>query len=362
MASCTAGGDRPENYFYQTESIAGIRDARFQEMMPDILVWLGVDRIDWLLSMSSDKYDAIIDAGIDVMQRVSLPDQFVPAGAHVEITAKISAGYHTDKLDSQDIITELRHLEKIRERTGQILDLAKKGQTKHFNLHLDRLDETANFVLKIIRTNYPNLKVPYHSRWRHFKENSVEAMTSKWRCSKKEQVRRLIDLVFVSVLLDAGSGTVWKYTDRDGHTSGRSEGIAHATFDMFKDGLFSSDTAQPWRVNSHGLKALTLSDFSHGFQVSTGNPMTGLEGRYKLLKRLGKALEAHPEFFGQEIARPGNLVDFVMKHAGQDNQVSIRTLWKPVIEGLERYGASVCRVRFRCRGMVGSLLICCCDP
>lgn len=53
------GGDTAENYFYQTESIAGIRDARFQEMMPDPLVWLGIDRIDHLLSMSADKYDGI---------------------------------------------------------------------------------------------------------------------------------------------------------------------------------------------------------------------------------------------------------------------------------------------------------------
>jgi len=69
-----AGGDRPEMYFAQTEAIAGIRDARFQEMMPDVLLWLGINRIDWLLSMSADKYDAISGAGIDVMQRVALPD------------------------------------------------------------------------------------------------------------------------------------------------------------------------------------------------------------------------------------------------------------------------------------------------
>ena len=42
-----AGGDCAEKYFYQTESIAGIRDARFQELMPDVLLWLGISRIDW---------------------------------------------------------------------------------------------------------------------------------------------------------------------------------------------------------------------------------------------------------------------------------------------------------------------------
>ncbi len=52
------GGDNPEQYFNQTESIAGIRDARFQCMMPDALLWLGIKRIDWLCSMSNEKYTA----------------------------------------------------------------------------------------------------------------------------------------------------------------------------------------------------------------------------------------------------------------------------------------------------------------
>ena len=64
------GGDTAENYFKQTESIAGIRDARFQEMMPDILLWLGITRIDWLLSMSNLKYDAMVRSGIDIVERV----------------------------------------------------------------------------------------------------------------------------------------------------------------------------------------------------------------------------------------------------------------------------------------------------
>jgi hypothetical protein len=82
------------------------------------LLMLGIDRIDWLLSMSSDKYDAIHNAGIDVMQvrlsvqasamlrfahfrfvcarqRVALPDMYVPKNATVEISAKISAGLST---------------------------------------------------------------------------------------------------------------------------------------------------------------------------------------------------------------------------------------------------------------------------
>jgi len=329
-----AGGDRPELYFYQTESIAGIRDARFQEMMPDLLLWLGVERIDWLLSMSSDKYDAIIDSGIEVMQRVALPDQYVPSGALVDITAKISAGYHTDNISSEDIVQELRHLHKIRERCGKIYDLAVADKTKHFKLNLDKLEDTAKLIVDITKKNYPTLAIPYHSRWRHFQPNTVEALSATWHCSPQERVRRLLDLVTISVLLDAGSGPAWKYTHTDGSTAARSEGIAHATLDMFKDGLFSSDIAAPHRVNAHGLSRLQLTDFSHGLQVSTGNPMVGLEGRYQLLLRLAKALESNPEFFGHEVARPGNIVDYVMKYV-KDGKVSVLVLWKAVIEGFE---------------------------
>ncbi len=63
------GGDRPEMYFKQTENIAGIRDARLQELMPDVLLWLGVRRINWLMSMSSDKYGAISAAKIEVLHQ-----------------------------------------------------------------------------------------------------------------------------------------------------------------------------------------------------------------------------------------------------------------------------------------------------
>jgi hypothetical protein len=114
------GGDRPEMYFKQTENIAGIRDARLQELMPDVLRWLGIKKINWLLSMSSDKYDAITGAGIEVLQRVSLPETMVPRDAYVEISAKISAGYHCETIDPQSLQSSLSRLESIRERCQKV--------------------------------------------------------------------------------------------------------------------------------------------------------------------------------------------------------------------------------------------------
>jgi GTP cyclohydrolase II len=46
--------------------------------------------------MSNDKFDAITGSGIEVGERVKLPDDLVPADARVEIEAKIAAGYFTD--------------------------------------------------------------------------------------------------------------------------------------------------------------------------------------------------------------------------------------------------------------------------
>ena len=69
---------------------------RFQELMPDVLHWLGVRRIHRLVSMSNDKYDAITGSGIAVGERVPIPDALIPADAKVEMEAKIAAGYFTD--------------------------------------------------------------------------------------------------------------------------------------------------------------------------------------------------------------------------------------------------------------------------
>ncbi len=90
------GGDSAANYFLRTECVAGVQDMRFQELMPDVLHWLGITKIHRLVSMSNDKYDAITGSGIEVGERVKIPDELVPADAKVEIEAKIAAGYFTD--------------------------------------------------------------------------------------------------------------------------------------------------------------------------------------------------------------------------------------------------------------------------
>ena len=95
-----AGGDRADTYFTRTECVAGVQDVRFQELMPDVLNWLGLKRIDRLVSMSDMKYDAIVRQGIEVGERVAIPDERIPDDAKVEMDAKKAAGYFTDAVPS----------------------------------------------------------------------------------------------------------------------------------------------------------------------------------------------------------------------------------------------------------------------
>lgn len=86
-------GDRPDDYFVRTRQVAGVNDSRFQALSVDPLHWLGLKRIDRWVSMSDLKYNAAIDAGIEIAEQVALPSRLVPRRAHVEISAKQSAGY-----------------------------------------------------------------------------------------------------------------------------------------------------------------------------------------------------------------------------------------------------------------------------
>ncbi|KAF9364207.1 Uracil-regulated protein 1 [Mortierella sp. NVP85] len=88
-------GDSASKYFMRTENVAGVKDMRFQALMPDIFHWLGVTKIDRFTSMSNMKHDALVDAGIKILERVPIPDDMIPPDSKVEMEAKIAAGYFT---------------------------------------------------------------------------------------------------------------------------------------------------------------------------------------------------------------------------------------------------------------------------
>ena len=91
------GGDRAETYFERTECVAGVQDMRFQELMPDVLNWLGIRRIARFVSMSDMKRDSIEAQGIAIERQIPIPPELVPDDAQVEITAKRAAGYYSEE-------------------------------------------------------------------------------------------------------------------------------------------------------------------------------------------------------------------------------------------------------------------------
>jgi len=100
------GGDSADKYFKSTEQIAGVKDMRFQALMPDVLHWLGIKKIDNMVSMSDMKYNAIVESGIPILKRYDLPDYLIPPDSRVEIDAKIAAGYFTSgkQITQEDLV------------------------------------------------------------------------------------------------------------------------------------------------------------------------------------------------------------------------------------------------------------------
>ncbi|KZP21484.1 hypothetical protein FIBSPDRAFT_825764 [Athelia psychrophila] len=96
------GGDSADKYFKSTELIAGVKDMRFQALMPDVLHWLGIRKIDNMISMSDMKYDAIVGSGIPILKRYDLPEHLIPPDSRVEIDAKIASGYFSSGKQVKD--------------------------------------------------------------------------------------------------------------------------------------------------------------------------------------------------------------------------------------------------------------------
>lgn len=224
----------------------------------------------------------------------------------------------------------------MRERARELLEIGLADQLPNFRLDMAQIDPTAAYVAGAIREAYPDLKVPLHARWRHFVVGGRDLWADIDRAADwpdaGARARAAFDLAVVSVLLDAGAGPDWRYTDvATGLTVGRSEGLALASLRMFEAGAFSSDPRRPLRVDAPRLAGLTGADLVRGFQVSGNNPLTGLDGRAALLARLGRTMLANPKVFARrDTARPGGLFDHLSAIA-EDRIVSAPTILQALL-------------------------------
>ncbi len=62
----------------------------------------------------------------------------------------------------------------MRARCAIVSAAAQRGETRHFRLVPGRLDEAVRRVVEVTRRRYPDLAVPFHSRWRHFSTGGVD--------------------------------------------------------------------------------------------------------------------------------------------------------------------------------------------
>jgi hypothetical protein len=224
----------------------------------------------------------------------------------------------------------------IRARSRNILAAVEAGASPHFRVDRSRLDATAARVEATTRRRYPDLDIPYHSRWRHFAAGGCDRAAELTRAlagrSVDACVRARIDLTVVSVLLDAGAGAAWSYREAETGTSfNRSEGLGVATLRVFMAGMFSAERNDPYRVDAAALAGFDEAKTARIFQADAANPLVGIAGRAALLRRLGQALSDQREIFGGA-ARPGGLYDSLVR--GDARSLSATALFAALLTGL----------------------------
>lgn len=226
----------------------------------------------------------------------------------------------------------------IRERCEQVYALARAGELEHWRLDESKLPEVARRVADVTRGSYPDVaQIPVHGRYRHFDAGGVPRLVQFDQkiagFSADEQLAARFELVITSVLLDAGAGPGWRYRGADGGLYSRSEGLAVASYELFQSGALGGSANAP-RADVIGLTSVTAETLGKAFQVSADNPLTGLDGRAALLRRLGDVLALAPQYFGvSDQARLGNLGVW-LKHSASNDELRARSILAAVLREL----------------------------
>lgn len=227
----------------------------------------------------------------------------------------------------------------VRTRADEALALAVSNQLEDWRVDLTALPTCADLVADVVRRRYPTLDVPFHARWRHFVFGGRDlwgetARDATWR-DADAKARAAFDLAITSVLLDAGAGAMWRYRDPTSDiVAVRSEGLALASLRLFEWGGFSADPSDPLRADAEGLARMDGAALADAFQADAGNPLTGLDGRARLLNRLGQTTDARPDLFAlKEAPRPGGLYD-AMKARAVDGVLQAPAILDVLLEAL----------------------------
>ncbi|MBH67166.1 MAG: uracil phosphoribosyltransferase [Rhodospirillaceae bacterium] len=234
--------------------------------------------------------------------------------------------------DNNATVRWLLSPEAIREQSGCLYNSAVKDTLQHFQYHPSIMNDVADLVADTTRSNYPDLQIPFHARWRHFIINNEDRSNPIFEHLSKdplEKARSKVELAITSVLLDAGAGAKWCYRDTSsGLLFSRSEGLALASLNLFASGVFSSNPNKPLQTDN--ISNFTAAQLADAFQVSKSNPLDGLEGRADLIAKLGVTVNRNTNVFGEERPRLGHLVDYLIKlSAGR--QIPAKTILDTIL-------------------------------
>ncbi|EPY52184.1 DUF1688 family protein [Schizosaccharomyces cryophilus OY26] len=213
-----------------------------------------------------------------------------------------------------DTIADVLSLQNIRIKAQRVFAVAEQNRLRAFEYDPCKLDTVADFVVSVIQADFKGKyeTIPPHGRWQHFEVGNVARLTqliSTWNqqgVTSVEVCKRVLDITFLSVLLDAGAGDKWSYLDGVERYA-RSEGLAVASLRCFQKGLFSSNPENPYQVDGVALSHLKTEALADGFQVSKQNPIAGIEGRASILRALGNQLKSsRPSFFVDSVFPTGD--------------------------------------------------------
>lgn len=240
--------------------------------------------------------------------------------------------------DEGNTLEFYRSIESVRLTCNKVYDgrlESGKNETQYFHIDMDNMGKVRDNLIDIIGRDYKQLSdIPVHGRWQHLNCGGVDRigqLLSAWEVEKVDSIevcRRLVDLITFSVLIDAGAGSTWRFTEGE-NKIGRSEGLAVASFYMFESGSLSADGTH--KVHGSKLSTFTKQDFDEAFQISSKNTLQGYEGRIELIKSLGRSLLSSSDIFGED-GRPGNMIDYLFK-LNNSNELELPQVWDTLMSG-----------------------------
>jgi Protein of unknown function (DUF1688) len=215
---------------------------------------------------------------------------------------------------AEDVLTATA----VRLAAARMMEDALADRLQHWTVDLEAMPGITQLVSDITKRNYPDLRIPFHSRWRHFSVGGVDRWaalrTGMEPLDPLERARRAFDLVIPSVLTDAGAGSRWTFFDATANRNfSASEGLALASLELYQQGTAISPRGA---LDADWLENISEAQFANAYQASEANPLHGVSGRVELLRSLGRVCKARSDIFALAgPARPGGLVDAIVRRS-----------------------------------------------